>query len=237
MMRRCDASHLSYRVQIETRSFPRPQAGFARTTVDYVTFDVALDIPTDDRPHFWMPRRAVRPGHRTFVGGPLPACAGFMLIETRAITELGLAFGNTRLVVAILIVAILLMASLAKLLVDPACLAPPSRRAGCRHPRRRAALRHAVCRRLRRRPPACDGAPHPVDRVLRRHRFHRAGQSRSMSNKRSAGFRVRRTLRVQPHVLRPLSPLRAGRRPLRRRSGESRRPRSTAGAKASRGCA
>ena len=44
--------------------------------------------------------------------------AGFMLIETKAITELGLLFGSTWVVIAIVIIAVLTMAFLANLAVE-----------------------------------------------------------------------------------------------------------------------
>jgi len=44
--------------------------------------------------------------------------AGFMLIETKAITELGLAFGNSWQVIGVVIIAILVMAFLANLVVQ-----------------------------------------------------------------------------------------------------------------------
>ena len=44
--------------------------------------------------------------------------AGFMLVETKAITEMGLTFGNTWHVIGIVIIAILTMAYLANLVVQ-----------------------------------------------------------------------------------------------------------------------
>jgi hypothetical protein len=107
-------------------------------TRDYVaTSAKALDLPTDDWPFFYLekkmypqtylmllalvlgiafflvrdllPSRAWQPPMVPFffLGG------GFMLIETKAITELGLLFGNTWHVVGITIISVLVMAYLA----------------------------------------------------------------------------------------------------------------------------
>jgi hypothetical protein len=109
-------------------------------TRDYVaTSAKALDLPTDDWPFFYLekkmypqtylmllalvlgiafflvrdllPSRAWQPPMVPFffLGG------GFMLIETKAITELGLLFGNTWHVVGITIISVLVMAYLANI--------------------------------------------------------------------------------------------------------------------------
>ncbi len=94
-----------------------------------------VSLSTDDWPFFYMPRRIFpmsylvtftmlvflslllyrsflpetpEPSHLPF----LFLGAGFMLVETKAITELGLTFGNTWQVIAIAIVSILFMAFL-----------------------------------------------------------------------------------------------------------------------------
>lgn len=116
--------------------------GFEVVT-DRIHADVAsVDLPTDDWPFFYMYHR-VYPvtylpslvlillltalwGRQLLGSAPVHAGslvffflgAGFMLIETKAITELGLLFGNTWMVVAIVIIAILTMAFLANLAVD-----------------------------------------------------------------------------------------------------------------------
>jgi spermidine synthase len=104
----------------------------------------SLDLPTDDWPFFYMTARAW-PGTyvaslalilglagfltRLFLPGQTwqPALmpffflgGGFMLVETKAVTELGLIFGNTWQVVGITIVAILVMAYFANLLAEKA---------------------------------------------------------------------------------------------------------------------
>ena len=99
-----------------------------------------LDLPTDDWPFFYLERKmypetylmllALVLGIAFFlVRGLLPSQAwqpsmfsffflggGFMLIETKAITELGLLFGNTWQVVGITIASVLVMAYLANIM-------------------------------------------------------------------------------------------------------------------------
>jgi hypothetical protein len=94
-----------------------------------------ISLSTDDWPFFYMPRRIYPLSYLLTFGillllsalmyrdflteapqvSYLPFLflgAGFMLVETKAITELGLTFGNTWLVIAIAIASILLMAFL-----------------------------------------------------------------------------------------------------------------------------
>ena len=94
-----------------------------------------VSLSTDDWPFFYMPRRVYPISYMLTFGmlllvsalmyrGFLPETphvshlpflflgAGFMLVETKAITELGLTFGNTWQVIAIAISSILLMAFL-----------------------------------------------------------------------------------------------------------------------------
>ena len=99
----------------------------------------SLDLPTDDWPFFYLEKRmypqtylillALVLGVAFFlVRGLLPAQAwqpsalsyfflggGFMLVETKAITELGLLFGNTWQVVGVTIIGVLVMAYLANI--------------------------------------------------------------------------------------------------------------------------
>jgi hypothetical protein len=101
---------------------------------------VRAEPSTDDWPFFYMPRRTYPLSYLVMVAlviamslflvrrfGERPTIdhapyfvlgAAFMLIETKAITELGLAFGNTWHVIGIAIIGILLMASLGNLLVS-----------------------------------------------------------------------------------------------------------------------
>lgn len=100
------------------------------------TTDVSTDVSTDDWPFFYMPRRVYPVSYLVMAGlvlalslfmfsrfldgkpqfGSAPFFflgAGFMLIETKAITELGLLFGNSWQVIGIAIIGILVMAFLA----------------------------------------------------------------------------------------------------------------------------
>jgi SAM-dependent methyltransferase len=100
-----------------------------------------LDVPTDDWPFFYMDARMYPTSYvislllvlalaALLVRKLLPdqrwnrslmpfffLGAGFMLVETKAITELGLLFGNTWHAIGIAIIGILLMAFLGNLLV------------------------------------------------------------------------------------------------------------------------
>lgn len=102
----------------------------------------SLAIPSDDWPFFYMKSRAYPVNYATslllvlalsflLVRKLLPTQrwnasllpffflgAGFMLVETKAITELGLVFGNTWQVVGITIIGVLTMAFLANLWVS-----------------------------------------------------------------------------------------------------------------------
>ena len=101
---------------------------------------LVADVSTDDWPFFYMPRRVYPFSYLGMVGAILFLTgvlvfsllrekpefshgvffflgAGFMLIETKGITELGLTFGNTWHVIGIVISGILLMAFLANLAV------------------------------------------------------------------------------------------------------------------------
>jgi len=105
-----------------------------------VSSNVKTDVSTDDWPFFYMPHRVYPVSYLIMAGvvlalslfmffrfldgrpqfGSAPFFflgAGFMLIETKAITELGLLFGNSWQVIGIAIVAILVMAFLANWLV------------------------------------------------------------------------------------------------------------------------
>ncbi|MBU0717023.1 MAG: hypothetical protein KJ749_02145, partial [Planctomycetes bacterium] len=116
------------------------QTGFQDISATYANAAIEADVATDDWPFFYMPRRVypysylgmvlmviglaallnasfirqrLQYGHATFffLG------AGFMLVETKGITELGLVFGNTWQVIGIVIASILLMAFLANCVV------------------------------------------------------------------------------------------------------------------------
>jgi hypothetical protein len=117
------------------------QTGFADISATYADPAVSADVSTDDWPFFYMPRRVYPVSYLVMAGlvlalslftftrflevrpqfGNAPFFflgAGFMLIETKAITELGLAFGNSWQVIGVAIVAILVMAFLANFAVQ-----------------------------------------------------------------------------------------------------------------------
>ena len=102
---------------------------------------VKVDVSTDDWPFFYMPRRVYPVSYLLLIGLVLLAGvaltanfiterprsgelsflllgAGFMLVETKAITELGLTFGSTWRVTAVVISGVLLMAFLANTFVE-----------------------------------------------------------------------------------------------------------------------
>jgi SAM-dependent methyltransferase len=102
---------------------------------------IAVTASTDDWPFFYMPRRVYPVSYLVLIGlvllggvaltanfirerpssgelGFLLLGAGFMLVETKAITELGLAFGSTWRVTAIVISGVLFMAFLANAAVE-----------------------------------------------------------------------------------------------------------------------
>ena len=103
--------------------------------------DIVTDLSTDDWPFFYMPLRIYPTSYMLMVGILIvvsllcvkqivprsgeklsASCfflgAGFMLVETKGITELGLNFGNTWMVISVVITSILLMAFLANLTVS-----------------------------------------------------------------------------------------------------------------------
>ncbi|MBW1744468.1 MAG: hypothetical protein JRJ47_13730 [Deltaproteobacteria bacterium] len=101
---------------------------------------IVTEVSTDDWPFFYMPTRAYPMSYVVMIlfllivslvsirqiipvakeGFSIPCFflgAGFMLIETKSITELGLTHGNTWMVISAVIVGILIMAFLANLFV------------------------------------------------------------------------------------------------------------------------
>jgi len=110
-------------------------AGFADNTAFYADPRLHADVSTDDWPFFYMPRRIYPVSYVIMViqvlvlsllvaANYLPEKpkfshlsffflgAGFMLIETKGITEMGLTFGNTWQVIGVVIAGILTMAFL-----------------------------------------------------------------------------------------------------------------------------
>jgi SAM-dependent methyltransferase len=115
------------------------QLGFRECSVKFADPAIQADLSTDDWPFFYMPRRTYPVSYLAMIGivlvlslyliasfserptvGNLPFFflgAGFMLVETKGITEMGLAFGNTWQVIGIVIAGILTMAFLANCVV------------------------------------------------------------------------------------------------------------------------
>lgn len=108
------------------------ESGFAERSEFYRTWNLPVDLSTDDWPFLYMPRRIYPVSYlpmfalvilasivlsRGFLDerpriSHLPFFflgAAFMLVETKAITELGLVFGNTWQVIAVAIAGILTM--------------------------------------------------------------------------------------------------------------------------------
>jgi len=117
------------------------ERGFEVVTDYYANPAIETDVSTDDWPFFYMPKRVYPVSYLGILGLILllsilsiynfidqkPAFsnlaffflgAGFMLIETRAITELGLTFGNTWQVIGVVIIGVLGMGFLANTLVQ-----------------------------------------------------------------------------------------------------------------------
>ncbi len=131
----------------KTGTLSIPQNLLAETRFENISHQYSelrpdIDLPTDDWPFFYMPKRVYPVTYlvalslilmlsvyfiRTQVGFQklqreyLPFFflgAGFMLVETKAITELGLYFGNTWIVVGIVITGLLAMSYLANRVVE-----------------------------------------------------------------------------------------------------------------------
>jgi MFS family permease len=115
--------------------------GFADRTAFYANPLLHADVSTDDWPFFYMPQRIYPVSYLIMVFQLLALSlliavnflperpkfthlsffflgAGFMLIETKGITEMGLTFGNTWQVIGIVIAGILTMAFLGNCLVQ-----------------------------------------------------------------------------------------------------------------------
>jgi hypothetical protein len=117
------------------------RTGFQDKTAFYGNGALRADLPTDDWPFFYMPRRVYPSSYLVMVALVLALSllligsfageqrrfshfpffllgAGFMLIETKGITELGLTFGNTWQVIGVVIASIMVMAFLANCVVQ-----------------------------------------------------------------------------------------------------------------------
>ncbi len=119
----------------------RSSGNFTERGAYYHDSALKVDLSTDDWPFLYMPRRVYPVSYLIVLGtilllslllygsffaerprvSHLPFFflgAGFMLVETKAITEMGLTFGNTWQVIALAIGSILVMAFLANALVQ-----------------------------------------------------------------------------------------------------------------------
>jgi hypothetical protein len=116
------------------------ESGFQDRTAYYANTALHADVSTDDWPFFYMPRRVYPVSYLVMLGCILLMSilvtatffserpqfsdatffflgAGFMLIETKGITEMGLTFGNTWQVIGVVICGILMMAFFANYVV------------------------------------------------------------------------------------------------------------------------
>jgi spermidine synthase len=114
---------------------------FEDTTAKYANSSETVTVSTDDWPFFYMPQRVYPASYLIMIAlilvlslllignfvGEAPRFshlsffflgAGFMLIETKGITEMGLTFGNTWQVIGVVFAGILLMAFLGNCLVQ-----------------------------------------------------------------------------------------------------------------------
>jgi hypothetical protein len=112
------------------------ETGFQDATARYADPAILADVSTDDWPFFYMPRRVYPVSYLVMIAMVLLLSmfvtgnffserprfshlsffflgVGFMLVETKGITEMGLTFGNTWQVIGIVIASILVMAFLA----------------------------------------------------------------------------------------------------------------------------
>lgn len=120
------------------REVPAAIAGAEEQTAEFIVAASQVELATDDWPFFYMQERAYPFSYLIVIGLLLGLStlmvkrhlgmpnllnaptgmffflgAGFMLVETKTITELGLTFGNTWAVVGVVISGILLLAYLA----------------------------------------------------------------------------------------------------------------------------
>jgi hypothetical protein len=116
-------------------------AGYEDVTAKYANSTAAATVSTDDWPFFYMPQRVYPASYLIMIGlilllslllignfvGEAPKFshlsffflgAGFMLVETKGVTEAGLTFGNTWQVIGIVFAGILIMAFLGNCLVQ-----------------------------------------------------------------------------------------------------------------------
>jgi spermidine synthase len=124
-------------------------SGFWDKTPTYSKSSIRADVSTDDWPFFYMPARVYpvsylgmvalvlllsvllignfQPGRPSAANLPFFLLgAGFMLIETKGITELGLTFGNSWEVIGVVIAGIMAMAFLANWAVQRLSISRPT---------------------------------------------------------------------------------------------------------------
>ena len=124
------------------------QRGFSDKTAAYANPGLRVDVSTDDWPFFYMPQRVYPLSYLivvflvlllslVLVSSLLPLRAqsqhlpffllgaGFMLVETKSITELGLTFGNSWQVIGFVIAGIMVMAFLANAAVQKLAFTRP----------------------------------------------------------------------------------------------------------------
>ena len=116
-------------------------SNFEDITANYARSTAAATVSTDDWPFFYMPQRIYPTSYLIMIGlilllslllvgnfvGEAPRFShlsffflgsGFMLVETKGITEMGLTFGNTWQVIGIVFAGILIMAFIGNCLVQ-----------------------------------------------------------------------------------------------------------------------
>jgi spermidine synthase len=117
------------------------QSNFTDVTAEYADPKLTADVSTDNWPFFYMPRRIYPVSYLWMIAQILLLSVwltgnffsqkpqfnhmpyfflgvAFMLVETKAVTEMGLTFGNTWQIIGLVIASILVMAFLANAVVD-----------------------------------------------------------------------------------------------------------------------
>ena len=124
------------------------RSGFADVTARFADEALRADVSTDDWPFFYMPRRVFPRSYVAMLGLVLALSvaffaaflrerprtseaaffllgAGFMLVETKGITETGLVLGNTWQVIGVVVAGVLVMAYLANGVVSALAIRRP----------------------------------------------------------------------------------------------------------------
>jgi spermidine synthase len=144
VMARYDGSVVFLEARDQTLALPGgllQATGFQDQTAAYADPTLRADVSTDDWPFFYMPRRVYPLSYLMMVGLILVLSVGvtanfvaerprfshlpffllgmgFMLVETKGITEMGLTFGNSWQVIGVVIAGILVMAFVANWIVQ-----------------------------------------------------------------------------------------------------------------------